>query len=38
MDNGQPTGIADQQDNVRMFHLVAPIAAHSFDADGKVKN
>ncbi|HEX3533458.1 MAG TPA: hypothetical protein VHT23_04500 [Gemmatimonadaceae bacterium] len=38
MYNGQSTGIADQQDNVRMFHLVAPIAAHSFDANGKAKN
>jgi len=38
MYKGQPTGIDGQQDNVKMFHMVAPIAAHSFDASGKVKN
>jgi hypothetical protein len=38
MYDGQPTGIVDQQDNVRMFHMVAPIAAHSFDVNGNVKN
>jgi hypothetical protein len=38
MYDGQPTGIDGQQDNVKMFHLVAPIAAHTFGADGKVKN